>query len=87
MSEPKPKETQNKKPLQMLRSLVGKQVTIRLKNDLSYVGLLEKMDVQMNLILTGSVEYDRDKEVSNLGRVIIRGNNILYIGLAPASQV
>lgn len=87
MNEAKPKETQNKKPIQALRSLVGKQVVIRLKNDLGYTGQLERMDMQMNLILTGAVEYEHDKEVSNLGRVIIRGNNILYVGLAPASQV
>ena len=66
--------------------MVGKQVLVKLKSDLGYTGQLEKMDVQMNLILTSSVEYDGNKEVSNLGRVIIRGNNILYVSLAPATE-
>ena len=66
--------------------MVGKQVMVKLKSDLGYTGQLEKMDVQMNLILTGSVEHDRSKEVSNLGTVIIRGNNILYVSLAPATE-
>jgi len=66
--------------------MVGKQVIVKLKSDLGYTGQLEKMDVQMNLILTGSVEHDRSKEVSNLGTVIIRGNNILYVSLAPATE-
>lgn len=87
MSELKPKDTQNKKPLQILRGMVGKQVVVKLKNDLGYIGQLEKVDLQMNLILTGAVEHDRNKEVSNLGRVIIRGNNILYVSLAPGAEV
>lgn len=66
--------------------MVGKQILVRLKSDLGYTGQLEKMDVQMNLILTGSVEHDRSKEVSNLGTVIIRGNNILYVSLAPVTE-
>lgn len=86
MSETKQKDNQNRKPLQVLRGMVGKQVLVKLKSDLGYTGQLEKMDVQMNLILTSSVEYDGNKEVSNLGRVIIRGNNILYVSLAPATE-
>ena len=86
MSEPKPKDIQNRKPLQTLRGMVGKQILVKLKNDLGYTGQLERMDLQMNLILTGAVEHDRNKEVSNLGRVIIRGNNILYISLASEAE-
>jgi small nuclear ribonucleoprotein len=86
LSETKQKDNQNRKPLQVLRGMVGKQVLVKLKSDLGYTGQLEKMDVQMNLILTSSVEYDGNKEVSNLGRVIIRGNNILYVSLAPATE-
>jgi len=86
LSETKPKGNENRKPLQVLRGMVGKQVMVKLKSDLGYTGQLEKMDVQMNLILTGSVEHDRSKEVSNLGTVIIRGNNILYVSLAPATE-
>ena len=86
MSEPKPKDIQNRKPLQTLRGMVGKQILVKLKNDLGYTGQLERMDLQMNIILTGAVEHDRNKEVSNLGRVIIRGNNILYISLASEAE-
>jgi len=86
LSEPKPKDIQNRKPLQTLRGMVGKQILVKLKNDLGYTGQLEKMDLQMNIILTGAVEHDRNKEVSNLGRVIIRGNNILYVSLASGTE-
>lgn len=73
---------ENKKPLYALKSFLNKQVYVKLKNDLSYVGTLDKYDLQMNLIILNTVEYERNKTVRNLGKVIIRGNNILYVALA-----
>jgi len=72
---------ENKKPLQALRSFVNKQIYVKLKNDLSYVGTLDKTDIQMNLIISNAIEYERDRIMRNLGKVIIRGNNILYVAL------
>jgi len=82
------KEALNKKPLQVLKKLIGKHIYVKLKSDLSYSGVLDKIDMQMNLILTDAVEYDGDKQISNLGHVIIRGNNILYVNLLePIAQL
>ena len=88
MNAERPQDNQNKKPLQVLKKLTGKHVYVKLKSDLAYSGQLDKIDMQMNLIILGAVEYERDREISNLGRVIIRGNNILYVNsLEPISQL
>ncbi|MCI4439169.1 RNA-binding protein [archaeon] len=73
---------ENKKPLYALKSFLNKQIYVKLKNDLSYVGILDKFDLQMNLIILNTIEYERNKTMRNLGKVIIRGNNILYVALA-----
>ncbi|MBO3763260.1 MAG: LSM domain-containing protein [Thermoproteota archaeon] len=73
---------ENKKPISALKNFLNKQIYVKLKNDLSYVGTLDKFDLQMNLIISNTIEYERNKTVRNLGKVIIRGNNILYVALA-----
>ncbi|MGQ9478981.1 MAG: LSM domain-containing protein [Thermoproteota archaeon] len=76
-------EAVNKRPLTFLRSLVGKKVFIRLKNDHSiYRGNLLNVDAQMNLIIDKTIEYEGDKEAVNFNLVLIRGSNILFIGKA-----
>jgi small nuclear ribonucleoprotein len=76
------KPLENKNPVQALKSFLNKQVYVKLKSNLSYVGRLDKMDSQMNLIISDTIEYEGTKTVRNLGKVIIRGNNILYVALA-----
>lgn len=73
----------NKRPLIVLRNMVGKKILLKLKNDHSvYKGNLLNVDVQMNLIMGGTMEYDGEKEAVNFNLVLIRGSNILYIGRA-----
>jgi len=76
-------KTVNKRPLLVLKSMVGKNVFLRLKNDHSiYKGKLLSVDVQMNLILGGTMEYDSGKEAVNFDLVLVRGSNILFVGKA-----
>ncbi|MBO3839858.1 MAG: LSM domain-containing protein [Thermoproteota archaeon] len=76
-------ETVNKRPLIVLRNMVGKNVFLRLKNDRSvYKGKLLNVDVQMNLIMSGTMEYEDSKEVVKFDLVLVRGSNILFIGKA-----
>lgn len=74
-------ESVNKKPLNVLNANLNKPTYVRLKNGLSYRGILDKADSQMNIILQQSVEYTGvgDNPSVSLGMVLIRGNNILYI--------
>jgi small nuclear ribonucleoprotein (snRNP)-like protein len=76
-------EAVNKRPLMVLRSMVGKKIFLRLKNDHSiYKGRLLNVDVQMNLIMDGTMEYEGDKEAVNFDLILVRGSNVLFIGKA-----
>ncbi len=54
---------------------------MRLKNDVQYKGMMENVDSYMNLIMTNAEELKDDKVIANYGRVIVRGNNVLFIKL------
>ncbi len=56
-------------------------VTVRLKNEVEYKGKMENVDSYMNLIMTDAEEFKDDKVIANYGRVIVRGNNVLFIKL------
>ena len=64
-----------------LQKSTKKKVTIRLKNEVEYKGKMDNMDSYMNLIMTDAEELHDSKVVANYGRVIVRGNNVLFIKL------
>jgi len=73
--------TSAKRPLTILQKSTKKKVTVRLKNEVEYKGKMENVDSYMNLIMTDAEEVVNGKTVANYGRVIVRGNNVLYIKL------
>ncbi len=68
-----------KKPLNALQKAVHKQVSIRLKNDYEYKGKMMNIDQYMNVILTNAEEYSGGSLTANYGKLVIRGNNVLFI--------
>ena len=70
-----------KRPLTTLQKSTKKKVTVRLKNEVEYKGKMDNVDSYMNLIMTNAEELREDKVVANYGRVILRGNNVLFIRL------
>ena len=68
-----------KKPLSVLQRSVNKQVSIRLKSDYEYHGRMSNVDPYMNVLLSEASEYNSGNLLANFGRVVIRGNNILFI--------
>ena len=76
MSQPTPK-----RPLTTLQKGVNKKVIVRLKSDIEYKGKMNNVDSYMNLIMTDAEEISNGKTVANYGRVIVRGNNVLFIKL------
>jgi len=70
-----------KRPLTTLQKSTKKKVTVRLKNEVEYKGKMDNVDSYMNLIMTDAEEIREDKVVANYGRVILRGNNVLFIRL------
>ena len=68
-----------KRPLTVLQKSTKKKVTVRLKNEVEYKGKMDNVDSYMNLIMTDAEEIKGDKVIANYGRVIVRGNNVLFI--------
>ena len=68
-----------KRPLTMLQKSTKKKVLVRLKNEVEYKGKMDNVDSYMNLIMTDAEEYQNGKVLANYGRVIVRGNNVLFI--------
>ena len=74
-------QTSAKRPLTTLQKNTKKKVTVRLKNEVEYKGKMDNVDSYMNLIMTDAEELKEDKVIANYGRVIVRGNNVLFIKL------
>ena len=74
-------QTTAKRPLTTLQKNTKKNVIVRLKNDVEYKGKIDNVDSYMNLIMTDAEELKDGKSVAKYGRVILRGNNVLFIKL------
>ena len=74
-------QTTAKRPLTTLQKNINKNVLVRLKNDVEYKGKILNVDSYMNLIMTDAEELHNGKTVEKFGRVILRGNNVLFIKL------
>ena len=74
-------QTIAKRPLTTLQKTTKKSVIVRLKNDVEYKGKIVNVDSYMNLIMTDAEELHDGKTIEKYGRVILRGNNVLFIKL------
>ena len=74
-------QTIAKRPLTTLQKNTNKSVIVRLKNDVEYKGKIVNVDSYMNLIMSDAEELRNGKTVEKFGRVILRGNNVLFIKL------
>ena len=63
----------------MLQKATNKVVAVRLKSDLEYRGKISNVDPYMNVILVDAEESENGSKTANYGKVVIRGNNVLYI--------
>ncbi|MGC8936723.1 MAG: LSM domain-containing protein [Candidatus Methanomethylicaceae archaeon] len=67
-------------PLRLLNKALHNQILVKLKDGHEYIGNLVKYDQTMNLILVDAVEaIDDGNPVAKYGKILVRGNNILYI--------
>merc|ERR1712121_618634 len=81
-------------PKPFLNGLTGKPVMVKLKWGMEYKGYLVSVDGYMNLQLANTEEYIDGALAGNLGEVLIRCNNVLYIrgveedddGAAPGTE-
>lgn len=73
----------SKKPVNLLIKKVDQEVAVKLKNHLEYRGKMIDCDSHMNLILEGATEYRDGERTANFGKIIVRGNNVLYVCIEP----
>ena len=58
----------------------GKTVLLRLRNSKTVQGILIDFDIHMNLTLDNAEDISEEKHL-NLGKVLLRGDNIFAISL------
>lgn len=67
----------------MLQSLVDQDILVRLKwGQTEYRGRLVSVDLYMNIQLANTEEFVDGQSSGTLGQVLIRCNNVLWIGQA-----
>ncbi|GBF93266.1 U6 snRNA-associated Sm [Raphidocelis subcapitata] len=69
------------------KTLVGKEVTVELKNDLAITGVLHSVDQYLNIKLTSTRVVDEAKypHMMSVRNCFIRGSVVRYVHLPPGS--
>jgi len=67
------------RPFDLLNGALNKTVLVRLKGTRSLRGKLSAFDQHMNLVLQDAEELEGDDIKAKIGKVIVRGDNILYV--------
>eukprot|EP00695_Tsukubamonas_globosa_P003019 TRINITY_DN431_c0_g1_i4.p1 TRINITY_DN431_c0_g1~~TRINITY_DN431_c0_g1_i4.p1 ORF type:complete len:85 (-),score=25.80 TRINITY_DN431_c0_g1_i4:59-313(-) len=73
-------------PKPFLNDLTGKFVVAKLKWGMEYKGILLAVDNYMNLQLGRTEEWIDGNFAGDLGEVLIRCNNVLYIRGVPEEE-
>ncbi len=64
------------RPIDVLNEAKGKRVLIRLKNGDKIAGILQALDLHLNMWLDDAEEIGDDKK-TKLGVILVRGDNII----------
>lgn len=73
-------------PKPFLNNLTGKSVLVKLKWGMEYNGFLVSVDSYMNLQLANTEEFIDGQLTFNLGEILIRCNNVLYLCGVPEDE-
>ena len=66
------------RPIDVLNNAKGKRVLIKLKRGTEISGILQAMDLHLNMWLENAEQISDDKKTM-LGTVLVRGDNIIYV--------
>jgi small nuclear ribonucleoprotein len=70
------------KPIELLQRSLNSIVLIKLKGGREIRGKLRSFDQHMNLVLEEAEEFRID-DIKSLGKVIVRGDNVILISPPP----
>ncbi len=65
----------------LLNEFINKPILVKLRNNHTIRGNLQTFDDHMNLALEKSEDITSENEVESLGKIILRGDNILMIAV------
>ena len=66
------------RPIDVLNNAKGKRVLIKLKKGTEISGILQALDLHLNMWLENADQISEGETVK-LGTVLVRGDNILYV--------
>jgi small nuclear ribonucleoprotein len=66
------------RPIDVLNNAKGKRVLIKLKKGTEISGILQAMDLHLNMWIEDAEQTTEDKKIK-LGTVLVRGDNILFV--------
>ncbi len=69
----------------LLNNNKNKIVQLRIRDNKTISGILQNFDVHMNLTLEDTEDIS-DTKVVKLGKILLRGNNIIAISLPEESE-
>lgn len=67
----------------ILEESLGKTVLIKLRGNRRLRGRLEGFDLHMNLVLENAEDISTPDNTLKLGRIIVRGDNVILISPPP----
>jgi len=65
----------------LLNEFINKPILVKLRNNHTIRGNLQTFDDHMNLVLEKSEDITSENDVESLGKIILRGDNILIIAV------
>ena len=66
------------RPIDVLNNAKGKRVLIKLKKGAEISGILQAMDLHLNMWLENAEQITDEKKIK-LGTLLVRGDNIIYV--------
>jgi len=83
-----------RRPIDYLKDSINKVILIKVKRNRLFRGKLEGFDEHLNLYLEGTSQIfefqDEDgnirEEHENLGSIVVRGDNVIFVDLAGDEQ-
>ena len=73
------------RPIDVLNNAKGKRVLIKLKRGTEISGILQAMDLHLNMWIENA-EQVTDEKKTKLGTVLVRGDNIIYVSPEKAEN-
>lgn len=69
----------NERPFDLLNKVLGQQVLIRLKGNMSIRGRIVSFDAHMNVVIENAEELEDSELKTKLGTILLRGGNIIFV--------